>query len=253
MVNRKDILKVMSIILITLYRKYNLLLYGIEKDMPIAELFLQNIFSGNPSRKDTDIIVVMFGLFETVIFNLLFGSYIYHDLYENSAYIFVRQKSRKSWFARKSMELLLYCIFYNFLFIGITFGLCVSYSNQKIDFTAVKILILTYVFITLFTFWTALLVNITAMVAGATTSFIATYIVLTFFSAIAVEFEAIPIINRFPILLKLNPVANVIINWNDEIGSGLQPVVYFIILCVLTCAVGCILVSRLDISIKNRE
>lgn len=253
MVKRKDILKVMSIILITLFRKYNLFLPRVGEELPIAELFLQNIFSGNPSRKETGIIVVMFGLLEIVIFNLLFGSYIYHDLYENSAYIFVRQKSRKSWFAGKSIELFIYSAVYNLLFIGITFGLCVVYSTQRIDVTAIKIAALTYILITLFTFWTTLLINLTAIAVGAATSFIINYAALTFLSLFAVEFETIPILNHFSILLKFNPVANVTINWNNEIGSGLWSVIYFIVLCTLTSAAGSILITRIDISVKNKE
>lgn len=253
MVKRKDILKAMSIVLITLFRKYNLFLPRMGADLPVAELFLQNIFSGNPSRRETHVIMVMFGLLEIVIFNLLFGSYIYHDLYENSAYIFVRQKSRESWFAKKSMGLFMYSSIYGFLFIGITFCLCAIYSAQGIDATAVKIVILTYILICLFTFWTTIMINLTAVFLGAASSFIFNYTVLTFLSLFAVKFETIPIVNHFPILLKLNPVANVTINWNNEIGSGLQPIIYFIALCTLTCAAGSRIIAHIDISVKNKE
>lgn len=253
MVKSNDILKVMSIIPLTFFRKFNLLLSGLGKNIPVAELFLQNIFSGNPSRKETAIIMVMFGLLEITIFNLLFGLHLYHDLYENSIYIFVRQKSRKIWFAKKSVELLILSAIYNFLFIGITFLLCVLYSSQGIDFVAIKIVILTYLLISLFTFWTTLLINIVAMLVGATVSFILNYIILTFFSVLAINFESVPVINQFPILLKLNPIANVTINWNDGIGSGIQPTVYFAVLSILTYIAGSILISKIDISIENKE
>lgn len=253
MVKSNDILKVMSIIPVTFFRKCNLLLSGREENLPVAELFLQNIFSGNPSREKTAIVMVMFGLLEITIFNLLFGLHIYHDLYENSIYIFVRQKSRKIWFAKKSVELLILSAIYNFLFIGITFLLCVLYSSQGVDFVAIKIVILTYILISLFTFWTTLLINIVAMLVGATVSFILNYIILTFFSVLAISFESIPVINQFPILLKLNPIANVTINWNDGIGRGIQPAVYFAVLCILTYIAGSILVSKIDISIESKE
>lgn len=253
MIKRKDILKVTYVIFITFFRKYNLLLPGIGKELPVAELFLQNIFSGNPSRKETDIIMVMFGLLEIVIFNALFGAHIYRDLYENSVYIFVRQKSRKNWFMKKTMELFTFSAIYNFIFLGITFSLCAFYSNQGVDFVAVRMLIFTYLLITLFTFWTTLLINIVAVFLGASASFIINYIVLTLFSSLAVDFESIPIINHFPILLKLNPVANVTINWNDSMEDGIQSVIYFAVLCVVVYNVGSNLIAHIDISIESKE
>ena len=133
MVSKSNVLKTLIIIPIVFFRKSNLLLAGNGTDMPIAELFLQNMFSGNPSRTETNIVIVMFGLMEVIVFNLLFGTYIYHDLYENSIYIFIRQKSRIKWFINRSFQLFAYSAVYNILFILSTFLLCVVYSNQEID------------------------------------------------------------------------------------------------------------------------
>ena len=247
MIKRRDLLKILPIIFITLYRSYNLLLSGMGRTLPIAELFLQNIFSGNPSRKETKVVMVLFGMMEIVVFNLLYGSLIYRDLYESSAYIFVRQKSRRRWFAGKSLELLAYSAVYNLLFIGITFGLCVWRSEQRLDAVAVKIVILTYILATLFTFWTTLLINLTAILAGAAMSFVINYVVLSLLSLFAVGFETISIVNKFPLLLKLNPVANVTINWKCDMESAALSVMYFVVLCVLTCMGGSMVIAHKDI------
>ena len=77
MVSKSNVLKTLIIIPIVFFRKSNLLLAGNGTDMPIAELFLQNMFSGNPSRTETNIVIVMFGLMEVIVFNLLFGTYKY--------------------------------------------------------------------------------------------------------------------------------------------------------------------------------
>jgi len=253
MIRRKDLLKVLLIIPITLFRRYDLLLPGVDRSYPVAEMFLQNIFSGNPSREDTDIVIAIFGLLEVVIFNLLFGAYVYHDLYENSAYVFVRQKSRGKWFGKRAAELFLFSALYHLLLIGLTFLLCMGCSEQGVDSEAVRVLIITYVMILLFTFWTTLLINIVAILTGAAVSFVINYFMLTVFAAVAVNFEKIPLIRRFPVLLKMNPVANVVVNWNENLGKGLQPAVYFIVLCAVTYFAGSILVSKMDISVADRE
>lgn len=247
MVKRRDSLKIMIIIFITLYRQYSLLLPRAGRTLPVAEFFLQRILSGNPSRSETKVAVVLFGMLEIVVFNLLYGSLIYRDLYENSAYIFVRQRSRRRWFVARSLELLAYGAVYALLYIGITFALCAGYSDQRVDAVAIKIVILTYILITLFTFWTTLLINLAAILVGTATSFVINYVLLSFLSLFAVEFETIPIVNRFPLLLRLNPVANVTIYWNYEIGSTLQPIVYFVILCILTCVGGSMIIAHKDI------
>lgn len=253
MTKRQDFIKILSIIPIVFYRKYDLLLPGAGRRLPVAELFLQNIFSGNPSRQDTDIIVVVFGLLEVIVFNLLFGTHISYDLYENSVYVFVREKSRNRWFLRKTAELFWFSAIYNLLFTGLTFYLCVMYSELSIDMTACRVFVITYILMTLFAFWSTLLINLFAVFVGSTSAFMINYVILILLSSVAIGFESIPVWNRYPILLKLNPVSNVTLRWNDGMGKGLLPAVYFMILCMLTYMAGSIFISKKDISIENKE
>lgn len=253
MLRKTDIYKVLTILVIVFFRRSNLLLPGINMETPVAELFLQNIFFGNPSREDTDVALAMFGMLEVIIFNLLFGAHIYRDLYENSIYIFVRVRSRSKWFFRKVVELFLYSGMYHLLFLGSTFWLCANYSEKPVDAVAVRMLIITFVMLQLFTFWSTLCINLVAVCVGTIKSFMLNYIALTVFSAWAIKFEAIPLLNRFPILLQLNPVANVIVNWSSGLGTGLVPAVYFLVIIFLTYKLGVRLISGLDISITNKE
>lgn len=253
MIKRNDILKVMSIIPIIFFRKFNLLLPGSGTTFPIAEFFLQSIFSGNTLRRETDAMVVMYGLLEVTIFNLLFGAYLYQDLYENSIYIFIRQKSRSGWFARKTAELFCFSMGYVFLWIGSTFLLCVLHTGQSADAATIRVFVVTYVVVTLYSFWTTLLINVIAVFTGATASFIIYYIISGILSVLAINFEDTPIISRFPVLLRLNPIANVTVNWNEGLGKGMMPAVYFVVLCAFTYIIGNILINKMDISIKNKE
>ncbi|MBO5335558.1 MAG: hypothetical protein J6A94_00300 [Lachnospiraceae bacterium] len=254
MIKHRDWRKILVILPVLFFRKCDLLMSGgIPNEMPVAEYFLQNIFSGNPSRQDTNVIIVLFGLFEVIVFNLLFGTHIYHDLYENSVYIFVRVKSRTTWFVERARELFWYSGIYNALFLGITFCLCVFHTEKKIDGIAVRLLVITYILIQLFAFFTTLLINITAIYMGAFKAFMVNYIVLAMFSLWAVEFESVPILNQFPILLKLNPVANITLQWNDGIGEGLLPVLYFVVLIGIALWLGNRMICGMDISINSRE
>ena len=114
-------------------------------------------------------------------------------------------------------------------------------------------MVITYILIQLFAFFTTLLINITAIYMGAIKAFMVNYIVLALFSLWAVEFESVPVLNQFPILLKLNPVANITLQWNDGIGEGLLPVLYFVVLIGIALWLGNRMICGMDISINSRE
>lgn len=78
-------------------------------------------------------------------------------------------------------------------------------------------------------------------------SFVINYVVLSLLSLFAVGFETISIVNKFPLLLKLNPVANVTINWKCDMESAALSVMYFVVLCVLTCMGGSMVIAHKDI------
>ena len=253
MIHKSDILKCLSVAAIVLIRKADLLLTSNDCILPVAELFLQYVFGGNPSRTETDVVMVIFGLFEVIMFSILFGVYIYRDLYENSVYIFVRQRSRIKWFLSKAVGLFLYCAIYNMLFVGIIFYLCTNCSGEEIDMVAVEILVITYIMILLFTYWMTIIINILSFRFGATLSFMINYVALLVMSALAVSHEKMPIINKSQMLLKLNPVANVVIKWEDGIMRGIYPALYFWVLIVITLFIGCIIAKNMDIGLENRE
>lgn len=253
MLRKSDILKCLSILPILFVCKSSMFIDDRNAIEPVAELFLKNIFTGNPSRTETDIVTVMFDLIELVLFNLLYGAYIYRDLYENSVYIFVRQRNRAKWFRQRLMELFGYCVVYNTIFLGTIFALSVFWSNYAVDNVAINAFVSTYVMLLMFSYWTTVVINILAVRFGSTFSFIICYVGMLILSLLAINHEKIPVIGRFDFLLKFNPLANVIVRWNDGIGQGLYPAMYFVILIVITILVGKVVVERMDIGLENRE
>lgn len=246
-------LKILLFIPIVLFRKISLIFSGVRNDMPVAELFMQNMFSGNPSRQYTNVTIVMFGMVEIILFSLLFGVYIYKDLFGSGIYIITRQRSRIKWFFRRCAELLMSAALFSIMFVGTTFIISVNCSKHGVDPLAVKLFLLTGVLVTLFAFWQTLMINLTAIRLGSTIGFVVNYIALTLLSLLAVSHEKIPVLNGLPLLLRLNPVANVTINWAAEWGETIMPVVYFIALSVLTMLIGMRRVENMDISLQNNE
>ncbi|MDR1131251.1 MAG: hypothetical protein LBL15_02400 [Oscillospiraceae bacterium] len=245
--------KLVLFVPIVLFRKIDVIFYDLKIDMPVAELFIQNMFSGNPDRQQTHLTIVMFGMVEIVLFSLLFGMYIYKDLFGSGVYIIIRQTNRTKWFIQRCTELFISAVLFAIITAGMTFIISASCSKYGNYYTSIKIFLLTTVLSALFAFWQTLTINLTAIRFESTIGFIANYITLTFLSLLAVSHEKIPIIKNFPLLLRLNPVSNVTINWASEWGETLAPVLYFAVLIILTIFIGVRKINRLDISLQNNE
>ena len=253
MIRKSDVWKSFIIVPIVLISEAGMLIKSGVVDCPVAELFLQSIFFGNPSRTDTNVVLVMFGMFEIIIFNLLFGSYIYRDLYENTVYIFVRQKNRVAWLWKRAAGLLLYTMFFHVLYTGMIFGLCLNFSKYEMDKLAIEIFFITYVMLVLYTYWITLIINLLAIRMGETFAFIITYIGTLLLSVLAITHEKIPVLKEFPVLLKFNPVAAMALHWENGVEEAALHMVYFVILIVLTLVIGSLVMQRVDIGLENKE
>lgn len=253
MVRKLDLWKSFMIVPILFVEKAGMLGRSGMGELPLAEMFIQEIFFSNPSREESNAVLIMFGMFEIIIFNLLYGSHIYRDLYENTVYIFTRQKNRIKWLCKRATELFLYTMLYHGLYTGIVLAICQDYSQYEIDALVIKFFIITYVMLVLYTFWTTLVINLLAFRFGETISFIAIYIFTLLMSVVAIHHEKIPLIKEMPFLLKWNPVANVVIQWEGGIEEVAFHAVYFILLIAITLLVGGVVIQRMDIGLENKE
>ncbi len=253
MVRKSDIWKSFIIMPILFVDKAGMLGRSGKGVAPLAEMFIQEIFFSNPSREESNVVLIMFGMFEIILFNLLYGSHIYRDLYENTVYIFTRQKNRTKWLWKRAAELFLYTMLYHGLYTGTVFVICQDYSQYGIDAMAIKFFMITYIMLVLYTFWTTLMINLLAFRFGETFSFIATYGFTLLMSVLAIHHEKLPVIKKLPFLLKLNPVANVVIQWEGGIEDAVFHVVYFLAVIAITMFLGGVVVQRMDIGLENKE
>lgn len=246
-------LKVMSIIPILFFRKFELLLPGRNENVQVAELFLQNMFCGNPNRTETKVVVVVFGLLEVTVFNILFGTFIYRDFYDESIYIFTRYKSRWQWHKDKLIQLGGYCALYTALMVMIVFCLCLNCSAFRVDREAVRVLFLSFILLFLFSYWNTLVINYLSVCLGATKSFVFDYLTLLVLSMLAVNYEKLPVVGQFTWGLKLNPVANVVLNWQENFQADIFPMGYFVVLIMITVLCGTKIIRECDIGLENKE
>ena len=226
---------------------------GNKSKVPIAEMFLQFIFSGNPDRQNDNFFMTVAGLLEIIIFNLLFGTYMYHDLDTGSIYVIIRQKSRLKWYLIKSFQVFFFCTLYIIFYLGSVFLLCVFNSAFSIDKTAIGILFISVVIISLFTFISTLLINLCALRLGSNFGFIIIYAAISALTGLAIFYEKIPVLNKLHFALKFNPMANVVINWGISGQDTIFSVSYLLILTIFVLINGYCIIEKLDIGIRDPE
>lgn len=254
MINRMTLLKVFIIVPIIIL--YHTLLFGSPSnsiDIPINDLLAESIFGrlqvGN-SRSYTLIIEKMFYI---LVFNMLFGTYIYKNFLVSSVYLFSRLKNRKTWLYRKVFELFLLAGCYTLLFLGTLLFLCIYQSSYGVEGTTINMLVLLWGVITLFLTFVTLIINLLAIRLGSNVAFIIVYIFLILLVTLALFMRSIPSVIENPYLLLLNPVAAIILNMIDQGNMQFIGIIYFCMLNVIVIVFGAQYINRMDIALTDNE
>jgi hypothetical protein len=250
---RINILKLAAVIPITIIHHGSFLWNRNISNQSVVEEFVQNLFSGSLEREADNLFLVIIGLFEITIFNFLFATFIYKDIHISGIYIFTRQKNRLHWFGNKAFELLFYALTFVTLYLVTILLLSTWTTKQSINFIAMEILFTSIILLTLFTFFSTLLINILALHFGSSIAFIGVYMCLTILTGAAIVNDNITFLNKHPIFLKLNPMANILINWGITGSDTIFSIVYYVILTTLLMMTGMVYISHIDIGLIDKE
>ncbi len=208
-----------------------------------------------------------------LVFQSLWGIYIYRHFCAASVYFFSRKANRIQWFLKESMQLYAYAFLY-MASIGITataWTMCrctVVFSKESFG-----LLIYYMAYYPLWLFATTLLINILAIwltsgpafciVAGIQLVMITSLNLWDSLLSIETELHAV----RNEMLLQWNPAAHLVLGWHDShaiaveqakeiicINIGMNTtVIYFLALSILVLAAGILVVNRKDIIASNIE
>lgn len=146
-----------------------------ETDM--TTVFSQKIFHGLYSR-NKDISIVINACISIIMFNILYGSFIYDELQGMGIYHFIRYRTRKKWFAQKIIKLLCNTFVFHAVYIGMQYVFSLKLSNESVNFSNLGLLISYTLYFTILCFMTSMLTNILSVRFGRVIAFIVAYAVL---------------------------------------------------------------------------
>jgi len=208
-----------------------------------------------------------------LVFQALFGTYIYRHFCSASVYYFSRCGHRVSWFIKEAVSLYPYTIIY--LLIMLSTGTIIAGITNHLYFDKASLLILIYYLLvhSLWLYLTTLLINILAIKLSSGGAFIIVAGFQIFCIALFAywgnnpNFGEYPLQEKYARILQFNPLSHLVIGWhssridivNEKINAlGMQfdlnrSIVLFFLLSIVVISAGCLVVKKQDFIVTNIE
>lgn len=236
---------------------------GMKDDLNFSEIIIMFGFS-EVSFILVYIIELSIKLLPILLFQILFGTYIYQHFCTASIYYFSRCQNRVKWFLKECTKLYLLTLIYPLMMV-LSGTLVASISNRVIFDKDSFLLLISYVLIhSLWLFITALLINLIAILLDSSIGFTVVVGVQIFYvSTLLLWKDVWPLedtahLAKHVLYLKLNLIAHLILSWHSSSVSGVNQwinylqidfplyisIILFLLISLVVVIVGCLVVKR---------
>ncbi|MCR5540660.1 MAG: hypothetical protein K6F71_07570 [Ruminococcus sp.] len=252
----KDVFKLLSVIplviISNLVEIYSFLINKpISQDNTFDNIFFGMIFEDSYRKEDSTLSYTLFALAIPIVFNILYGGYLYKDLHLKNIYKFVREKSRFNWYIKNLLKLLSIAVVYCSIWLMFVYAISIVNTGEGINAYTLKNLFICYLTVTEYTFVTTLMVNIFSFFFGTAISFILVYFIISILYYITVHFEKISLFGTEIDSAKINIIDNTMLTWQDKIDFSCV-IVNMIYMMICIAIIG-IIISKIDIGLKDKE
>lgn len=214
-----------------------------------------------------------FRMLPYIVFQILFGVFIYRHFCTASVFYFSRQANRIRWFLREAATLYVYAA----IFVGVILGTAfigASFNGRVLSNPGAWRLLAFYMAIhSLWIFITALMINILSLFWGNSIGFVTVIIIQFAFVMLLFLFDTVfsleygVEIHRNAKLLKINPISHLIVMWHTSRDIRTDSYIhmfsisfdlYISVLVLLIAAViavlfGCLCVRKKEIIAADME
>ncbi|WP_078553746.1 hypothetical protein [Bacillus alkalicellulosilyticus] len=245
---------------------------GLREEIVLSDIIIEFSFS-NVDIILVYLIEVSIRLLPLLLFQILFGTYIYKHFCTASIYYFSRCHNRIKWFMKECSKLYLLAFIYPLIMVSS--GTMVTSITNDVVFDMGSIILLVY-FVFIYSFWlflTALLMNVIAIKVDSSLGFMVIVGLQLASVALLILWEnVLPLVNtdlleRNTSLLQINPISHLILAWhsstievvNDKINHltihfDLNNSVFVLLfICVVVVMFGCYVVKNQQWITFNKE
>jgi hypothetical protein len=217
------------------------------------------LFGRIMSQSETDTLTAsMFGITQSLLFAVLYGTYILRQCNLQGVYYFVRQKNRKKWFRQAIRNLFLITVLWSFLQVFTSFIGAMLQTGTAWDLQIFYLLILFLLVFVTFNSFVVLLVNVMSLYMGTVFSYIGAYAILIASNEIAVELKHETVFSYFL------PTEIYILRWEPDLCNTVFEFIRMYSKTIINMAATWLMmiiifsltlyrVSRMDIGLENKE
>ncbi len=229
----------------------------------LSSFLIQRLNFGKHYISSGDIVLLAMDMFPVIVFEVVFGVFLYRRFCTASVYYFSRQENRGSWYYKECMKMFGYTMFFFICYAAFHMLTGILGFDKMPDKNSIHILCWCIMLQTLYTFVFVVWINLLAIVFGghnATVGVMGIQYAFVFLLQMA-EHEK-EITNTYSWKLYMNPVANVVVAWHSDIVGGNMlettfqtnfSLVYFLVISIISVGIGGIIITHMDIALENKE
>jgi hypothetical protein len=188
-----------------------------------------------------------------VIFQMIFGTYIYHDFQVSSVYLFSRIQERQKWFYKRVYEIFIYAIVYTIVFLLTILLSGLLLTKGTIDRELMQMLFTLFIIVTLFLTGSTLIINLITIRSNSSVGFISTFTVLIVCITIVLKYHEANFFKQYPFALLIDPAYGIILNQIGNPVMQIVSVIYYIVLVLLIVWLGMRWFQNVEVGLLNAE
>lgn len=242
----------------------------VHKKISISELILVLSF-GIFNNYKASVGDAFFQYLLIVFAHVVFGTRLYKNFCNATAYFYVRTVNLKRWFLDEAVILFADIIQFYFIHLSVLIGLCfVSGKLTKIELCDIFFILYFIALYSMFTFITSILLNIIAIYTDSGIAFMAVEGINAVFMGLYLmtgEIFTPEYLANHSYIFKLNPICHLIIHihksnitimnehlTNPLIQTSLSASFVFLLLCTIFVVVaGCFMINKMDLIGEKME
>lgn len=218
--------------------------------------------------------------FPIILFQIVWGTYIYRHFCSASVYYFSRCNNRIKWFLKESIYLYIYAALYLLSSLVIPVLITLFCGNLTLDSSAFLLALYYLILHSLWLFIITVLVNILSIIIGSVAGFsivaavqalgVAVFIILEDKKIFTYELKSSHEITNLELqskIIKFNPISHIVLKYhnsgNPKLNSVInkygfnfdlnESVLSLFIAALIVLIAGCIIIKKKEFIATNRE
>lgn len=250
----------------------SLFAFNVSGKIMFSDIILMNNFL-KVSFILVSIIDMSIKLLPFILFQILFGTYIYQHYCTASVYFFSRFQNRVQWFLKECLVLYGLALVYPIVIILSATAFISMVNGVTFDKTSFILLLYYGLLHSLWLFLTALLMNILAIKLDSSNGFIVVASIQLICVATLMLWDKVwPLVDHsnvemHALFLKFNPISHLILSWHSSPLAAISEqmntlnidfslntsVIIYLFISLVVVFVGCIIVKTQELISLNRE